>query len=101
MAKFSTTLDQSFEVLEAALRLNSKISRQVREGAQNQGDRELQRTAHNVNATLGYLADVLVQLGNQTQTLGWEQVGEVNKAELDSIADQLRGVAARLPGMPQ
>lgn len=101
MAKFSTTLDQSFEVLEAAIRLRSKVARQVREGAQNQGDRELQRTAHNVNATLGYLADVLVQLGNQTQTLGWEQIGEVTKTDLDSIANQLRDVAAQLPALPQ
>lgn len=101
MAKFSAAHDQSFESLEATMRLRSKINRQVREGAKNYGDREVQRIAHNVGVTLEYLADSMKLLADQTQTLGWDQVGDVTKAQLDSVADQVRLLAAELPAAPQ
>lgn len=101
MPKFSTAFYGSFEPVEAAIHFKTKLTRQEREGAHNHGNRELARTANNVGSALGYLADSLVILGGQTQTLAWEQTGDVTKAKLDSIADQLRLLALQLPPVPQ
>lgn len=101
MPNFSTAHDQSFEALEATFRLRTKLNRQLREGAHNQGDREAQRVAHNIAVMLGALADSLVVVAELTQTLAQDQVGDVTTGQLSGVAGQIREIAQKLPDAPQ
>lgn len=100
MANFSAVHSQSLGLIQEANRLRSLAGRQVREGSQNQGDRELQRTASNVRSTLERLADVVGYLTDQTETLAYEKVGDVDRSELKDAVVKIREAAAALPSAP-
>lgn len=100
MANFSAVHLQSLVMIQEANRLRSLSGRQVREGSQNQGDRELQRTASNIRFTLERLADAVGHLADQAETLAYEKVGDVSRESLRGAADSIREAAAALPSPP-
>lgn len=100
MANFSVAHDQSFAAVEECNRLSSKLKRQVREGAQNYGKNEIQKIAHNIGVSMKALSEALSLLSDQTQTLGWEQTGDVSQESLRLVSKQVFDLSKKLPQLP-
>ncbi|MGP5022563.1 hypothetical protein ACTXIU_13340 [Glutamicibacter arilaitensis] len=100
MANFSAPHTQSLVLIQEASRLRTLTGRQVREGSQNQGDRELQRTASNISFALERIAEAVGHLAEQAETLAYEKTGDVSRAELKLAAEKIRLAVESLPSKP-
>ena len=100
MPNFSAAHLQSLVLVEEAYKLQRVIKRQVREGSgAAQGDREVQRTGHNIGSALKVIAESISSLAEQCDTLAYEQVGDADKATLKQHAEELRNLAQKFPPM--
>ena len=96
MSKFSAAHTLALDLVEIAFKLASRLNRQRREGTANQGDREISRTAGHLGTVANKLAEATTILADQTQTLGHEQVGDVQRKQLLETAELLRQAAEKL-----
>ncbi|KAA0973338.1 hypothetical protein FQ154_18730 [Paeniglutamicibacter gangotriensis] len=96
MSKFSAAHTLALDLVDIAFKLTSRLNRQRREGTSNQGDREISRTAGHLGTVANKLAEATTILADQTQTLGHEQVGDVQRKQLLETAELLRQAAEKL-----